>query len=43
MALYRQQSAPILDFYRERGLLFEIDVTDVHMADVTARIEEAIG
>jgi adenylate kinase len=43
LALYRKESAPILDFYRERGLLAEINVTDIYKDEVTARIEEAIA
>lgn len=43
LAVYRKESAPILDFYRARGILIEINVTDIHRDDVTRRIEEAIA
>lgn len=39
---YREQTAPVLDWYRERGGVTRIDAVGA-VADVAARVREAIG
>jgi adenylate kinase len=43
LAVYREESAPILGFYRERGLLVEINVTKIQRDEVSAMIDRAIA
>ena len=42
LALYREQTAPLEAFYRERGLLKEIDA-EVREAEVAVRTNAALG
>jgi adenylate kinase len=42
MRIYRQSTAPLLDYYRERELLVEVDGTGT-ADDVERRIEEVVG
>ena len=41
LAVYNQQTRPLVDYYRERGLLREIDA-DADVDAVTARIEQLL-
>ncbi len=40
-AVYEQQTRPLVDYYRSRGLLREIDA-DAELDDVTARVEKLL-
>jgi adenylate kinase len=42
MRVYQQQTAPLVDYYRGRGVLEEVVATG-GIDEVTARIEEAIA
>ena len=42
LAVYEAETQPLLDFYRGRGILLEIDGLG-SVAEVTARIQEALG
>lgn len=42
MQVYRDSTAPLLDYYRERGILAEVDGMG-SMAEVEQRIQEVIG
>lgn len=42
LAVYRQQTGPLVEYYRERGLLREVDGTG-SVEDVAARIGRALG
>ena len=42
MVVYRESTAPLLDYYRERGILVEIDGMGT-MEEVEQRIQEALG
>lgn len=42
MKVYRRQTQPLLDYYRERGLLAELNGNG-SVEDVAARIQEALG
>ncbi|MEZ5459502.1 MAG: adenylate kinase [Steroidobacteraceae bacterium] len=41
LAVYEEQTRPLVDYYRARGLLREIDA-DAELATVTARVEAAL-
>jgi adenylate kinase len=42
LAVYEEQTRPLVDYYRARGQLREIDA-DADLATVTARVEAALG
>ena len=42
MVVYRESTAPLLDYYRERGILVEIDGMGT-VEEVEQRIQEALG
>ena len=42
LQVYQNQTAPLLDYYRQRGLLREVD-GDGPVAEVTSRIEASLG
>ncbi len=42
LAVYEEQTRPLIDYYRSRGLLREIDA-DAPLEIVTARVEAALG
>jgi adenylate kinase len=42
LAVYEEQTRPLVDYYRSRGLLREIDA-DAPLDTVTARVEAAMG
>ncbi len=42
VAVYREQTAPLIDYYRRRGILIEIDGVGT-LEQIARRIEEALG
>ena len=42
LAVYEEQTRPLVDYYRGRGLLREIDA-DAELDEVTARLEQLLG
>jgi adenylate kinase len=42
LAVYEEQTRPLVDYYRRQGLLREIDA-DAALEDVTARVEQALA
>ena len=42
IAVYEEQTRPLVDYYRAKGLLREIDA-DAELATVTARVEQALA
>ena len=42
LAVYEEQTRPLVEYYRSRGLLREIDA-DAELATVTARVESALA
>jgi adenylate kinase len=41
LAVYEEQTAPLIDFYRGRGLLKSVDA-DASLESVTERVEAAL-
>ena len=42
MSVYRAQTAPLVDYYRKRGILVEVDGLG-SIEEVAKRIEEALS